>query len=113
MIKRHTILAIEHDGLNSRIMCIHLDILSETPEFNIERAVIDACTEYVQTPEGRTLYEHNCGNFNWADFAANVPNNICQKHGFEKADNDVTDTEVDWDQHLVNNACLSYQTNKL
>lgn len=106
MGKQQTILAIEHDGMNIRAICIHLTILSDNPDFNIEAAVINACTEYMQTPDGRKTYEHNCGCFNWADFASDVPNEICRRHGFEKADQELADKEVDWDQHLVDDSRL-------
>lgn len=106
MEKQQTILAIEHDGMNIRAMLIHLAILSDDPGFDIEAAVINACTEYVQTPEGKKTYEHNCGCFNWADFSASVPDEICRRHGFAKINHQTAEKDVDWDQHLVDDSRL-------
>lgn len=96
---RRIVTAVEHDGLNTRILTLTFDVLDK--KFNLERAVRQACTAYCKTEEGRAVYERNCRNFNWADFNAEVPNEICREFGFQKVDSDVDTTEVDWDEHLV------------
>ena len=101
-----TIVAIERDGLNERILTIQLDVLKEG--IDLRQAVIDACTEYARTPEGKKLYECNCGCFNWADFESSVPNEICEKHGFVKCKSLDADITVDWDEHLVDDSKLKY-----
>lgn len=46
------------------------------------------------------MYDYNCGAFDWADFDAYVPNEICKKHGFTKRES-VRSVEVDWDEQLA------------
>lgn len=101
-----TIIAIERDGLDERILTIQLETYREG--LDLRQAIIDACTEYVQTPEGKKLYEYNCGCFNWADFEASVPNEICEKHGFAKYKSLDADITVGWDEHLVDDSKLKY-----
>lgn len=96
-----TIIAVEHDGLDVRVLAIKVRILDPRPNFDIRQAVKDACLDYVRTENGRKTYNYNCGCFNWADFESNVPNEICRNHGFERIDSDVTSLEVDWDEQLV------------
>jgi hypothetical protein len=104
----YNIIATEHDGLNTRSMSIQIEALQ--PNLDIRQAVINACTEYVQTPEGKSIYEYNCHCFNWADFVSNVPNSLCEKHGFRRLNDHVSDIEVDWDEHLVNDSALEIDT---
>lgn len=105
--KIQTIVAVERDGLNVHAVAINLNILSEDQAFNVRQAVIDACTEFVQTEAGKRTYDYNCRNFNWADFESDVPNEICRKHGFEKLESFFDAMEVDWDEHLVDDTQLS------
>lgn len=99
-----TITAIERDGFNVRVLTITLDVPNK--EFNTRQAIIDACTEFVSTEPGRSVYKYNCGNFNWADFDMSVPPEICEKHGFKKIRSDLGDIEVNWDEHLVDDGKL-------
>lgn len=95
-----TIIVLERDGLDVRAISIRLDTKLSGAE--LRRAVVKACTEYVQTDEGKKVYGYNCGSFNWADMAVNVPNEICSKYGFTKCEDETADMVVDWDEHLVN-----------
>lgn len=97
-----TIVAVEHDGLNVRVLAIMVRILDQRPGFDIRQAVKAACLDYVGTEDGRKTYSYNCGCFNWADFACNVPNEICRNHGFERICSDEESMEVDWDEQLIN-----------
>jgi len=95
-----TIIATERDGLNTRSISIQLYVFE--PGLNIHDAIVAACTDYCKTEEGRKTYEGNCCSFNWGDFEAYVPNDICSKHGFIKVDTDIQETEVNFDEQLVN-----------
>lgn len=95
-----TIVAIERDGMDVRVLALNFEV--PNAEFDFKAAVKAACTEYCQTEEGRATYEYNCSSFNWADFAMSVPAEICKKHGFELIRSDVADEDVDWDEELVN-----------
>lgn len=103
--KQVTVVAIERDGLSVRTLTIFLQILQ--PGIDVVQAVKNACTEYVQTPEGANVYSYNCGSFNWADFVSNVPNEICEKYGFRRIDDSISEIEVNWDEHLVGDGELS------
>lgn len=93
------VVVIEQDGINVRTMTINIELLRQN--IDIRKAIKAACTEFVQTPEGKRIYEHNCGCFNWADFASSVPAEICEKHGFRCNQYINNDIEVNWDEHLV------------
>ena len=97
---RRIITAIERDGMDIRILTLVFEVPDN--DFNLEQAVRKACTAYCKTEEGKAVYEGNCQSFNWADFEAEVPNEICQQFGFQKIDSDVDTIEVNWDEHLVN-----------
>lgn len=95
MIK--TITAIEHDGLDIRTITAVFTIPS--PDFDIISAVKAASNEYIATENGKRTLEHNCGYFNFADFLACVPEEICKKHGFTyKTTGDMI---IDWDESLI------------
>ena len=104
-----TIVAIERDGLDLRVLALNFDVPSA--DFDLKAAIKAACTEYCQTEQGRAIYEYNCSSFNWADFAMSVPAEICAKHGFKLITSDVADEEVNWDEELVNE-CDIYQENE-
>lgn len=94
-----TITAIERDGFNVRTLTMVFEVPAK--DFDLKAAVMAAATEYCKTKEGRETYSHNCGNFNWADLEMNVPNEICERHGFRMVDTMLSDIEVDWDEQLV------------
>ena len=100
------VVAVGRDGSDVRVMAIPLRVLSEDARFDLETAVSAACTEYVRTPEGKAEYEANCGDFDWADFAARVPDRICRKHGFERIQEAWRRIDVDKDEHLVDDFAL-------
>lgn len=73
------------DTVPENTLCICLDIITDTahkiPEF-AKTAVKNACREFIETPAGKHVFEHNCENFNWGDLINEVPEAICEKHGF-------------------------------
>lgn len=95
-----TVVAIERDGFDVRVLTIQFDVPDEN--FNLEYAVRKAATDYCRTESGRKVYKYNCSWFNWADFDMNVPSEFCEKHGFKKVESGIlSDITVDWDEHLV------------
>lgn len=68
---------------------------------DIKQAVRDACNEYCTTEKGIETLAHNCGCFNWGDFAMYVPNDICIKHGFIKNDTSDVFLSVDFNETLI------------
>lgn len=92
------ITAIERDDSSIRILTMTFHV---NQDVDIVRAVKDACNEFIQTELGRSLYAYNCYCFNWGDFWDNVPNEICEKHGFKKIDSRISDFGVDWNEQLV------------
>ena len=94
-----TVTAIERDGLNTRVVNIQLYVFKDG--LNTHDAIVAACTDYCKTEEGRKTYEGNCCSFNWGDFEAYVPNDICKKYGFIKVDTDIQSEEVNFDEQLV------------
>lgn len=97
---KKSIVAIEQEGMNIRTLSMEIIVHDET--IDLKEAIKKACTEYVNTKPGRDTYLYNCELFNWADFSANVPNEICRKYGFEKAEDVYAEEEVAWDEQLVN-----------
>ena len=93
------ITAIEQDGVNQRILTILLDV--EDINVDVVPLVKEACMEYINTKEGKAVYEHNSECFNWADFEVNVPNSICEKHGFRKIESETSQIAYDWNEQLI------------
>lgn len=94
-----TIYVTDADGLNVRNWRIEL---LASPNIDIRKAIEDACNEYCKTDDGKNVYEDNCNCFNWGDFDAYVPNNICEKYGFSKAVAPFTKVlNVNMDEQLV------------
>lgn len=93
------ITAIEQDGLNVRTITITCKILNHN--IDLKQAIKHAVTQYLKTPDGQHTYEYNCGCFNYADFATNVPNEINKEHGFEIIEPTLSDIIVNWDENLA------------
>lgn len=104
MIKK-SIVAIEQDGMEVRTLCMEFIIHEEG--IDLKEAIKKACTEYVNSKEGRDIYSYNCELFNWADFCSNVPNEICRKYGFEKDEDVFAEESVNWDEQLINEEDLT------
>ena len=96
---KYTITATEHDGLDTRTLVINLDVFKEN--IDVVEACKEATREFVATTDGLKTYIGNCDCFNWADFEAYVPNDICEKYGFRKIDSDVANIDVNWDEQLI------------
>lgn len=101
MRQMKTICVSEHDGLNERQFMIHITTSGPDDLESIKEAIKKACRDYIKTDVGKKTYEYNCESFNWADFEAHVPQNICRKYGFEFKSTPVSDYVVDWDEQLI------------
>lgn len=99
-----TIIAIERDGLEIRVLSIMFDVPDK--DFDLLQAAKSAATDYCKTAGGKRTYEHNCSQFNWADFEMSIPNEFCEKYGFKKVESVLADIIVDWDEHLVDDFAL-------
>ena len=101
MLNLKTIVAIDQDGLNVYNLVITLEILKD--DIDIEQAVMNACTEYCRTDDGKWTYCNcNCHSFNWGDFTTYVPKEICEKHGFRIFESEyIEELQVDFNQQLV------------
>ena len=72
-----------------------IKVISAYPIGNIFVEVIDESIDvleaiklvvkgFINTKEGRTIYEDNNNEFNWGDFIRFIPNSMCEKYGFKK-----------------------------
>lgn len=70
----------DRDGLDVRTyaMLVHTELDTK----RLEQAIKAASQEYLNTDAGRKLWDDNCGNFNYGDFMAYIPADICVRHGF-------------------------------
>lgn len=75
--------------------------LSNEEELNVERAIKDACKDYLNTEEGKKVLADNSGYFNIGDFMLNVPDEICKKYGFVKVDVTATQFVINEDENLI------------
>lgn len=100
-MKNVTISAIEQDGRHTRCLSIDLSVRDGMSQEEVVDAIMKASTEYCRTEEGRKTYEGNCNNFNYGDFEAYVPDEICEKFGIKKIDSMITTFEVVFDSQLV------------
>lgn len=106
-----TVVAIEQDGLDVRVLTVQFDVPNK--DFNLEKAIRQAASDYCQTKEGKQVYDYNCSCFNLADFVAFVPAEICQKYGFQKIDSAMNDLIVDWDETLVDEDSFVFRGNSV
>lgn len=95
------VVAINKDEFSVDVLIVTFEVPNE--EFNLEYWVRKAATDYVNTKEGREIYDYNCAYFNWVDFAIGVPNSFCEKYGFKRVYNKCSDITVDWSEMLVDN----------
>ena len=75
--------------------------MSNEEEFNVEKAIKDACKDYLNTEEGKKVLADNSGYFNIGDFMLNVPDEICKKYGFVKVDVTATQFVINEDENLI------------
>lgn len=101
---------IDRDELNVKTMVLTLDV---EEGINVIEAVRKACTEYCKTEEGRKTYIGNCDNFNWGDFEAYVPNDICGKYGIRKIDSFMCEDELDFNEQLVDEEEVLYRKGEI
>ena len=93
--------AKDQDGMNVRNTLIFVDLLLDMDQDTFLNAVKKACTAYCKTKEGADTYQHNCKCFNWGDLLFNIPNDFLKDFGFQIANSDVSEIEVDFNEHLV------------
>lgn len=98
---RNVILILkDRDGIDTRFYPIWIQ--TTLPKTEIIPAVQAAAREFLNTPEGKKVWNDNCGNFNYGDFDLNVPNSICLRHGFYRNSKDAPDIiEEDYDITLA------------
>lgn len=98
----HAIVAVKRDKMEIRTLPMGFAV---TKCRNLKDAVMKACKEYAEnTDEGRNILCYCGGKLDWYDFWHNVPNEICRKYGFEKLWQAETKEEVDWKEHLYEQA---------
>lgn len=101
-MERFTLVATERDGLEIRAISIDIDAQDGMRKSDVIEAVKSACTEYCKTREGFNTYDGNCNSFNYGDFEAYVPNEICEKYGIKKVGDDrVAIENLEFDEQLV------------
>lgn len=81
-------------------LCIQLWVTNNDICKDIMTAVKNACREFIATPAGKNVFEHNCESFNWGDLINEVPEAICEKHGFRILRCIQADKIVDIDEQL-------------
>lgn len=92
--------AIEHDGMDMRILTLVFDV--PDARFDLMAAIRAAVMDFLRTDEGKAVWNHNCHNFNWADFDTHISADLCHAHGFEKYSSDLyADVIVNWDEELA------------
>lgn len=99
--------AIERDGFNIRVLTVVFEVPSEN--FDIEENINRAVADFAKTENGKQALEYTCGYFNLADVVQNLPNELCEKHGFKIITSALTDTELDWDHDFTK--CLNGDNN--
>ena len=100
MKKIQNIIAIEQDGMDTRAIVIPCELLSDNPDFDLMDAVKKATAHFLRTDAGYSVYEENNACFNWGDFAAEVPNEICMIYGFRKEEEGVCNVIRDLNEQL-------------
>ena len=96
-----TITAVRRDGFRCDTLSMEFAVLDPDRNFDLRTAITQACQEYItQTKTGYETYTYGNGDFNWADFWTEVPNAICEKHGFRKITDSRSLPDVDWDETL-------------
>jgi len=77
----------DQDGLD--VVTYTINIMTALPDDEIIPAVRAAAQDYLNTPEGRKIYETNGCAFNYGDFDLYVTNDFCTKHGFYRDVKDI------------------------
>jgi hypothetical protein len=95
---KYRISAINHDGRHPASMSfIFEDIVGN---LNMKQAIRDAAYEFAHTELGLELLDYYGGGFSWGD-VADIPEEICEKHGFRLEDFFVADATTDYYEALV------------
>lgn len=61
---------------------IFVEVIDES--IDVLEAIKLVVKDFINTKEGRTIYEDNNNEFNWGDFIRFIPNPMCEKYGFKK-----------------------------
>ena len=96
---QQTIIAKYHDGTGWNALGIVVE--HEDAELDVVAAIKAAAAEFVATPDGEKAIEEAKGDFNYGDFVQNVPNSVCENHGFTVVDTFATNLVVDHDERLI------------
>ena len=92
-----TIMAVEKKFLSERY--VRIDLESKLDDAALSAAISEACLEYAQTLEVEKIRDRN-GDLNWADMIINIPNVICQKHGFKKKEEEPVFWSAFWGERF-------------
>lgn len=94
--------AIETNGMGD-VNTLIMEFAVEPKCVNLVEAVCKASLDFVNTKEGREMYEKCKKRFNWGDFWLCVPNSFCQKYGFTKLEDEGSKfpINVDLNENLV------------
>lgn len=94
-----TLVLRDQDGLDERLTAI--SIRTALTDAEIVPAIMAASQDFLNTPEGRKVWEENCHNFNFGDFDLNVPNKFCIPHGFYHLSGAPDIMELDFNTQIV------------
>lgn len=95
-----TITAVERDGFDLRLLTLTFEVPNDS-NFDLLDNIKKTCNDFIKTETGKDALEHNCGAFNLADFNMLVPNSFCEKYGFKKINEALSNIEIDWDAQLI------------
>ena len=70
-------------------------------DFDIMAAIKAASAEFIATSEGIALLEKSSGRFDYGMFLEEIPDALCEKHGFALVDTFTTDLIVNHDDSLL------------
>lgn len=77
---------------------LHFKILKKN--LDLTNAIYQTCRDYLATPEGDQLMIKHDDIISWKVFWEEVPNEICQKYGFEKQKREIIKESHDWDERI-------------
>lgn len=94
-----TLVLKDQDGLDVRISVMRF--FTSLPDDGIIPAIMAASQDYLNTEEGRKVWENNCHTFNYGDFDIYVGNKFCIPHGITRIDDAGSAIEEDFNTTLA------------
>lgn len=77
---------INEDGTKGRELVLCFTTRSGIGRDELISAIRKSSIEFCKTEEGRAIFEENGCKWSYIDFARNVSNDVCKRHGIEKVD---------------------------